>query len=137
MRPRCADACEGISIHALCERGRPGLKKLCFSLLKFLSTPSAKEGDEIVDTGVAVTTIFLSTPSAKEGDIVLIQCVQNRSHFYPRPLRKRATVEVHSKRYALFISIHALCERGRHRRFSALRKIHHFYPRPLRKRATY
>ncbi len=80
-----------ISIHALCERGRPAPARCAaFWFHHFYPRPLRKRA----------TALWSSWP-------------RQSIYFYPRPLRKRATQTAGERRAPDHISIHALCERGR------------------------
>ena len=123
-----------ISIHALREEGDAILCVCARSLVKFLSTPSARratphgrelpqgagisihalreEGDRMNTRKQIMDTRFLSTPSARRATCICTLPMLPGSHFYPRPPRggRRAGEVSDCERRG--ISIHALREEG-------------------------
>ncbi len=123
----------GISIHALRE-GRPVVKMhKILRLEKFLSTPSAREGDSIQrpakETGhnflstpsarratlepvrVSIPPGFLSTPSARGATCTAMSSVGCRN-FLSTPSARRATRPCRRRRCSTVDFIHALREEG-------------------------
>ena len=101
---------------------------------RFLSTPSARratfvrkisagvysisihalreEGDGGTSDGVERVTLFLSTPSARRATGAVLQAVQHRANFYPRPPRGGRPTSGPEPGRSGTISIHALREEG-------------------------
>ena len=125
----------GISIHALCE-----------------------EGDAPNSTPSTLRTVFLSTPSARRATHHLAHLCAQLEYFYPRPLRggrrrsqtigthtarflstpsaRRATCKGPDGRFAIHISIHALCEEGDATSSISLMAASIFLSTPSARRAT-
>ena len=127
----------GISIHAPCERERPSPVDAYCSIDIFQSTLPAR-GSDYDRRRHNFFCINFNPRSLREG--ATFRCTVYRyfiNHFNPRSLREGATIAAPLEMAAHLISIHAPCERERHRLCLTQRCLYrHFNPRSLREGAT-
>ena len=142
-----------ISIHARREEGDALLLYSSNSLVRFLSTPSARRATA-KGTKAQLVGLFLSTPSARratyyslfsyndknisihalreEGDKKTRQRSRAKSNFYPRPPRGGRHPRLLPVLPCPVISIHALREEGDTSTLWSSSCSRYFYPRPPR-----
>ena len=100
-----------ISIHALREEGDIMAAIRDFSLVLFLSTPSARRATDaplLLQYGVGISIHALR----EEGDVIFGGCLIDDLNFYPRPPRGGRQGQQHNGHSKTRISIHALREEG-------------------------
>ena len=75
-----------ISIHALREEGDRSVSLSASSLVRFLSTPSARRATE--DSGAfAIIDVISIHALREEGDLRCAESAETQTDFYPRPPR--------------------------------------------------
>ena len=103
---------ERISIHALREEGDAEVKYID-AHLDDISIHALREEGDTADTVPALAAHrFLSTPSARRATGTVLQAVQHRADFYPRPPRGGRPAGLGFQQLLRDISIHALREEG-------------------------
>ena len=142
-----------ISIHALREEGDAAPMATAFSMLLFLSTPSARRATDHRRRSVAVHRISIHA-LREEGDardphdvvreIISIHALREEGdeelmiedaakvEFLSTPSARRATKTIWRLSTHTLISIHALREEGDVSRFLLWTSCGYFYPRPPR-----